>query len=160
MNVNSSNIARNRAERSRELPDKLRLLPRTMIGFCTPDVGPLLPMQNVNRTGATTSTLTSAKPLRQNSKIAERQTISLRECRNHTRKTGVSAPCPRCPKPWGRVFDSEHFPRIRPTNADRSLQLMPDRTAPLMRTLPNSVPTAQNLGGEFCAPTAVPAETP
>jgi hypothetical protein len=151
ININALNIARDRIARRLELPNDLRRPPRTIIGFFTPHVGPLRTMQIVNHMVATTSMLPRSKPLRQNSKIPERQTISLRECRNHTRKTGASAPCPCCPKPWGRVLDSEHFSQLTPTHADRTLQAAPDRTTPSMRTLPNPIPTAQNPGGEFCA---------
>ena len=77
MNLNLSSIARDRAAPRLELPNDLRRLPRTMIGFCAPHVGPLSTVQSVNHLGATTSMLTSAKPLRQNSKIRERQIILL-----------------------------------------------------------------------------------
>src|SRR5437762_2570978 len=79
MNINPSSIARDRTASRRELPNNLRRAPRKTNGFYTPNVGPLRTMHNVNRTGATISMVTARRPLVQNSKIPERQTISLGE---------------------------------------------------------------------------------
>ena len=79
MNVNPSSIARDRTVSRRELPNNLRRAPRKTIGFCTPDEKFHRTMQNVNQKGATTSIVMRADPLRQNSKIPERQPISPRK---------------------------------------------------------------------------------
>src|SRR6476646_5195608 len=75
MNVNPSSIARDRTASRREFSHNLHRTPRKTTGFRTPDVGPLRTMQNVHHGRATTSMVTEYKPLVQNSKIPERQTI-------------------------------------------------------------------------------------
>src|SRR3954470_3391081 len=108
MNINPLSIARDGTASKWDLPNKLHRAPRTMIGFCTPHVGPLRTMQNVNQTGATTWKPQSANALGQNSIIRERQTISLREFFYQRRKTTDSASGPCCAEPGGRVLRSVH----------------------------------------------------
>src|SRR4051812_2265583 len=81
-----------------------------MIGFCSPNVGSLRTMQNVNQTGATTWKPPSVNSLGQNSKVPECQTISPQESPSHMRKTSDSASGPCCAEPRGRVLRSAHFP--------------------------------------------------
>src|SRR4051794_18318493 len=110
MNINLLSIARDRTASKRDLPNNPHRAPRTIIGFCTPHVGPLRAMQNVNQTGATTWKPRSANALGQNSKAPECQTISPQEPTSHMRKTSDSASGPCCAEPGGRVLRSTHFP--------------------------------------------------
>src|SRR6476660_2165924 len=111
MNVNLLSIARYRTAPKRESPNNLPRAPRKMIGFCTPHVGPLSAMQNVNRAGATTSMVTKRRPVVQNSKIPERQTISLRESPMTSAKPAFP-PYPRAAQnPGGEFCAARHFPQ-------------------------------------------------
>src|SRR5712671_2631471 len=110
MNINPSNIARDRTTPGLELPNNLRCAPRETIRFCTPDEKFRRTMQNVNHTGATTSKSPSENALRQNSKIPERETISPQKSPNQRRKTRASALATNCAKPRGGVLRSAHFP--------------------------------------------------
>jgi hypothetical protein len=105
MNVNSSNIARDRTASSLELPNNLHREPRKTIEFRPPHAGPLRPMQNVNRTAATTSKSPSGEPLVQNSKIPERQTILLQVFPTN------SAKLPAAQNPGGEFCAARHFPQ-------------------------------------------------
>src|SRR5215204_7412385 len=95
MNVNPSSIARYRTASRLQLPKSLGRAPRKTTEYCTPNVGPLHMTQNVNRAGTTTSNSPSAAPRVQNSKIPERQTISLQEAGTN------SAKLPAAQNPWG-----------------------------------------------------------
>jgi len=65
--------------------------------------------QNVNRAGTTTSNSPSADALVQNSKIPERQTISLQESRTN------SAKLPAAQNPWGELCAADGYsPRNTP----------------------------------------------
>src|SRR5215208_6754766 len=91
MNINPSSIARDQLASRLKFSSNLTCAPRKTIGFCTPDAKFRRTMQNVNHNHATTSMVTSADPLGQNSKIPERHTISHRETSNRERKTQASA---------------------------------------------------------------------
>jgi hypothetical protein len=63
MNVNPSSIARHRITSRLEYSNNLRRAPRKMMGFCTPNVGPLSTVQYVNYNAATTSMVTARQLL-------------------------------------------------------------------------------------------------
>jgi hypothetical protein len=118
MNVNPSSIARSRTASRRELPNNLRRAPRKMIEFRTPHVGPLRTMQNVNRTGATTSTSPSAEPSVQNSKIPERQTIVRPEPATSSAKPALPPPARAAQNPGGKLCAVGTFPKKTPLQSD------------------------------------------
>jgi hypothetical protein len=148
MNVNPSSIARSRTASRRELPNNLRRAPRKMIEFRTPHVGPLRTMQNVNRTGATTSMLTERKPSMQNPKNTERHTI-LRPSPATTRaKPAHPTDRPAAQNPGGRIVSSKYFPQTSPAwkafppgHWDLGIgHFLPPLLAPPRQTLRNRLP--------------------
>jgi len=108
MDVNSSSNARDRTASRLELPNNLRRAPFNTTGFCTPDVGPLRPMQNVNHGRATTSMVTERKPLVQNSKIPERQTILRPEPATTCVTPALPPPARAAQNPGGELCAARH----------------------------------------------------
>jgi len=110
MNVNLSSIARNRTASRRQSPNNLHRAPRKMIGFCTPHVGPLPAMQNVNRTGATTSMVTKRRPPQAKLKNPRAPNHFAPRVPNHQRKTRDCASLTCCSKSQWGVLSSTAIP--------------------------------------------------
>ena len=111
MNVNPPSIARSRTASRLELSNNPRRAPCKTTGFCTPDVGPLRTMHNVSHNAATTSMVTERKPLVQNSKIPERQTIVRQEPATTGTKPALPPPPRAAQNPGGESCAVRHFPQ-------------------------------------------------
>ncbi len=111
MNINPSSIARDRTASTLGLPNNPRRAPCKITGFRSPDVGPLRTMHNVNHGRATTSMVTERKPLAQNSKTPERQTIVRPEPATASAKPALPPPSRTAQNPGGELCAVGHFPQ-------------------------------------------------
>src|SRR5215204_6962141 len=153
MNVNPSSIARYRTASRLQLPKSLGRAPRKTTEYCTPNVGPLHVTQNVNRAGTTTSNSPSAAPRVQNSKIPERQTISL----PHPAATSAKPTLPpsACLNPQLASF-SAPSPRADPARGELAQTPVCEN---VMLSCHSIRPSAQNPEGELCAVTRCGCES-
>jgi hypothetical protein len=109
MSVNPSSIARHRTASRLEFSNNPRRSPCKTTGFRTPDVGPLRTMQSVNHNAATTSMVTERRPLVQNSKIPERQTIVRPEPATTSAKPALPPPARAAQNPRGELCAVRHL---------------------------------------------------